>query len=71
MALHKHLMKHILDTQIDVCVYQRRICISKRVVTDYVYLDAINNDDLEMSELDFDNPIQENDWVIMSLPICW
>ena len=40
----------------------------KRVLTDYVYLDAINNDDLEMSELDFDNPIQEHDWVIMSLP---
>ena len=40
----------------------------KRVLPDYVYLDSIDKDNLELSQLDYENPIEDNDWVIMSLP---
>ena len=42
----------------------------KRVVSDYVYLDEVYSDDLSMSQLDGDNPIKENDQVIISFPFC-
>jgi hypothetical protein len=42
----------------------------KRIVTDYQYLDSVDKDNIELSQLDDKNPIKENDWVIMSLPFC-